>query len=424
MKVDVLLGLQWGDEGKGKVVDVLTPRYDVITRFQGGPNAGHTLEFNNIKHVLHTIPSGIFRADKINIIGNGVVIDPCIFKKEIDSLLKLGFDLKNTLLISKKAHLILPTHRLLDAASEAAKGADKIGSTLKGIGPAYRDKVGRDGLRVGDILNNFEEKYKARVKLHTDQLTKYYHFDYEEALSDYEKAWFEGIETIKQFQLIDSETVINKLIDSGKSVIAEGAQGTMLDIDFGSYPFVTSSNTITAGACTGLGVAPNKIGKVYGIFKAYCTRVGSGPFPTELNDATGQKLRDIGHEFGSTTGRPRRCGWLDLVALKYAIMIDGVTELIMMKADVLDDFDSIKVCTKYKINGELTEDFPHELDGNEEPIYESLPGWNKALTGVTSENNFPVELSNYIKYIETKLHVPISIVSVGPNRSQTIERSL
>jgi len=422
MKVDVLLGLQWGDEGKGKVVDVLTPRYDVITRFQGGPNAGHTLEFNNIKHVLHTIPSGIFRADKINIIGNGVVIDPSIFKKEIDSLLKLGFDLKKTLLISKKAHLILPTHRLLDAASEAAKGVDKIGSTLKGIGPAYRDKIGRDGLRVGDILNNFEEKYKARVKQHTDLLTNYYHFDYEEALRDYEKTWFEGIETIKQFQLIDSETVINKLVDSGKSVIAEGAQGTMLDIDFGSYPFVTSSNTITAGACTGLGVAPNKIGKVYGIFKAYCTRVGSGPFPTELNDATGQKLRDVGHEFGSTTGRPRRCGWLDLVALKYAIMIDGVTELIMMKADVLDDFDTIEVCTKYKINGQLTEDFPYELDGNEEPIYESLPGWKKPLTGVTSEKNFPAELSSYIKYIETKLNVPIRIVSVGPDRSQTIER--
>ena len=422
MKVDVLLGLQWGDEGKGKVVDVLTPRYDVITRFQGGPNAGHTLEFNNIKHVLHTIPSGIFRADKINIIGNGVVIDPSIFKKEIDSLLKLGFDLKKTLLISKKAHLILPAHRLLDAASEAAKGVDKIGSTLKGIGPAYRDKIGRDGLRVGDILNNFEEKYKARVKQHTDLLTNYYHFDYEEALRDYEKTWFEGIETIKQFQLIDSETVINKLVDSGKSVIAEGAQGTMLDIDFGSYPFVTSSNTITAGACTGLGVAPNKIGKVYGIFKAYCTRVGSGPFPTELNDATGQKLRDVGHEFGSTTGRPRRCGWLDLVALKYAIMIDGVTELIMMKADVLDDFDIIEVCTKYKINGQLTEDFPYELDGNEEPIYESLPGWKKPLTGVTSEKNFPAELSSYIKYIETKLNVPIRIVSVGPDRSQTIER--
>jgi len=422
MKVDVLLGLQWGDEGKGKVVDVLTPRYDVITRFQGGPNAGHTLEFNNIKHVLHTIPSGIFRADKINIIGNGVVIDPSIFKAEIDSLLKLGFDLKKTLLISKKAHLILPTHRLLDAASEAAKGADKIGSTLKGIGPAYRDKIGRDGLRVGDILSNFEEKYKARVKQHTDLLKNYYHFDYEEALRDYEKTWFEGIETIKQFQLIDSETIINKLIESGKSVIAEGAQGTMLDIDFGSYPFVTSSNTITAGACTGLGVAPNKIGKVYGIFKAYCTRVGSGPFPTELHDTTGQKLRDVGHEFGSTTGRPRRCGWLDLVALKYAIMIDGVTELIMMKADVLDDFDSIKVCTKYKVAGLLTEDFPYELDGNVVPVYESLPGWKKPLTGVTSEKNFPKELSEYIQFIESKLNVPVRIVSVGPDRSQTIER--
>src|ERR1035437_4256455 len=422
MKVDVLLGLQWGDEGKGKVVDVLTPDYDVITRFQGGPNAGHTLEFNNIKHVLHTIPSGIFRDDKINIIGNGVVIDPSIFKKEIDSLLKLGFDLKKTLFISKKAHLILPTHRLLDAASEAAKGDDKIGSTLKGIGPAYRDKIGRDGLRVGDILNNFEEKYNARVKQHTDLLTNYFHFDYQEALLDYEKTWFEGIKTIQQFLLIDSETVINNLIESGKSVIAEGAQGTMLHIDFGSYPFVTSSNTITAGACTGLGIAPNKIGKVYGIFKAYCTRVGSGPFPTELHDATGQKLRDIGNEYGSTTGRPRRCGWLDLVALKYAIMIDGVTELIMMKADVLDNFDTIEVCTKYKIGGQLVEDFPYELDENVEPIYETLPGWNKPLTGVTSENNFPEELSNYIKFIESKLHVPVSIVSVGPDRSQTIER--
>jgi len=422
MKVDVLLGLQWGDEGKGKVVDVLTPRYDVITRFQGGPNAGHTLEFNNIKHVLHTIPSGIFRDDKINIIGNGVVIDPSIFKKEIDSLLKLGFDLKKTLFISKKAHLILPTHRLLDAASEAAKGDDKIGSTLKGIGPAYRDKIGRDGLRVGDILSNFEEKYTARVKQHTDLLTNYFHFDYKDALCDYEKTWFEGIKTIQQFQLIDSETVINNLIESGKSVIAEGAQGTMLDIDFGSYPFVTSSNTITAGACTGLGIAPNKIGKVYGIFKAYCTRVGSGPFPTELHDATGQKLRDIGNEYGSTTGRPRRCGWLDLVALKYAIMIDGVTELIMMKADVLDNFDTIEVCTKYKIGGQLVEDFPYELDENVEPVYETLPGWNKPLTGVTSENNFPEALSNYIKFIESKLHVPVSIVSVGPDRSQTIER--
>ncbi len=422
MKVDVLLGLQWGDEGKGKVVDVLTPSYDVITRFQGGPNAGHTLEFNNIKHVLHTIPSGIFRDDKINVIGNGVVIDPSIFKKEIDSLLKLGFDLKKTLFISKKAHLILPTHRLLDAASEAAKGDAKIGSTLKGIGPAYRDKIGRDGLRVGDILHNFKEKYSARVKQHTDLLSNYYHFDYQEALTDYEKTWFEGIETIRQFQLIESETFINNQIKAGKSVIAEGAQGTMLDIDFGSYPFVTSSNTITAGACTGLGIAPNKIGKVYGIFKAYCTRVGSGPFPTELNDATGQKLRDIGHEYGSTTGRPRRCGWLDLVALKYAIMINGVTELIMMKADVLDDFDSIAVCTKYKISGILTEEFPYELDENVEPIYESLPGWKQPLTGITTESAFPQALSNYIAYLEKQLEVPITIVSVGPNRSQTIVR--
>ena len=422
MKVDVLLGLQWGDEGKGKIVDVLTPHYDVITRFQGGPNAGHTLEFNHIKHVLHTIPSGIFRDDKINVIGNGVVIDPCIFKKEIDSLLKLGFDLKKTLFISKKAHLILPTHRLLDAASEAAKGDAKIGSTLKGIGPAYRDKIGRDGLRVGDILLNFEEKYRIRVKQHTDLLSNYYHFDYAAALADYEKAWFEGIETIRQFQLIESETFINNQIKAGKSVIAEGAQGTMLDIDFGSYPFVTSSNTITAGACTGLGIAPNKIGKVYGIFKAYCTRVGSGPFPTELNDATGQKLRDVGHEYGSTTGRPRRCGWLDLVALKYAIMINGVTELIMMKADVLDDFDTISVCTKYKIGGVLTEDFPYELDDTVEPMFESIPGWKKPLTGVTSESYFPKELSNYISYLETQLGVPISIVSVGPDRSQTILR--
>jgi len=422
MKVDVLLGLQWGDEGKGKVVDVLTPHYDVITRFQGGPNAGHTLEFNNIKHVLHTIPSGIFRDDKINIIGNGVVIDPSVFKKEIESLLELGFDLKKTLYISKKAHLILPTHRLLDAASEAAKGDARIGSTLKGIGPAYRDKIGREGLRIGDILNNFEEKYRIRVKQHTDLLTNYYHFDYERILNDCEKVWFEGIETIRQFQLIDTEAFINKQLEAGKSVIAEGAQGTMLDIDFGSYPFVTSSNTITAGACTGLGIAPNKIGKVLGIFKAYCTRVGSGPFPTELHDSTGQKIREIGNEFGSTTGRPRRCGWLDLVALKYAIMIDGVTELIMMKSDVLDNFDSIKVCTKYKIDGKLTDDFPYELDENVEPVYETLPGWNKPLTGVTSEGSFPVELSNYIKFIESKLNVPITIISVGPDRSQTIER--
>jgi len=421
MKVDVLLGLQWGDEGKGKVVDVLTPEYDVITRFQGGPNAGHTLEFNNIKHVLHTIPSGIFRDDKINVIGNGVVIDPCIFKKEIDSLLNLGFNLYKTLFISKKAHLILPTHRLLDVASESAKGDSKIGSTLKGIGPAYRDKIGREGLRIGDIMDNFQAKYDYQVKQHTDLLRDFFHFDYEAALRDYEKSWFEGIELIKKFQLIDSEHFINKQLELGKSVIAEGAQGTMLDIDFGSYPFVTSSNTITAGACTGLGVAPNKIGKVYGIFKAYCTRVGSGPFPTELNDSIGEQMRQSGHEFGSTTGRPRRCGWLDLVALKYAIMIDGVTEMIMMKADVLDDFETIKVCTGYKINGEITDEFPHELNDAVEPVYEVLKGWNTNLTGIDNQNKFPLELQNYMKFIESKLGVPITIVSVGPNRKQTIK---
>jgi len=422
MQVDVLLGLQWGDEGKGKVVDVLTPRYDVITRFQGGPNAGHTLEFNNIKHVLHTIPSGIFRGDKINVIGNGVVIDPSIFKKEIQSLKNIGFDLTKTLYISKKAHLILPTHRLLDAASEAAKGASKIGSTLKGIGPTYRDKIGRDGLRVGDILKNFEEKYRLRVDQHIEMLTKFYHFDYKQALEDYEKEWFEGIEVIKQFQLIDSEHFINEQLLAGKTIIAEGAQGTMLDIDFGSYPFVTSSNTITAGACTGLGIAPNKIGKVYGIFKAYCTRVGSGPFPTELLDETGETLRRIGNEFGSTTGRPRRCGWLDLVALRYAIMIDGVTDLIMMKADVMDQFDTIKICTSYSIDGKLTKDFPNEIDDDVVPVYEELKGWKTDLTGVDNTSKFPAELSNYIRFIEDYLKVPITIVSVGPNRSQTIER--
>lgn len=421
MQVDVLLGLQWGDEGKGKVVDVLTPRYDVITRFQGGPNAGHTLEFNNIKHVLHTIPSGIFRGDKINVIGNGVVIDPSIFKKEIESLKIIGFDLTKNLFISKKAHLILPTHRLLDAASESAKGASKIGSTLKGIGPTYRDKIGRDGLRIGDILKDFDTKYRNRVDQHIEMLTKFYNFDYLQALKDYEKEWFEGIEVIKQFQLIDSEHFINEQLLAGKSIIAEGAQGTMLDIDFGSYPFVTSSNTIAAGACTGLGIAPNKIGKVYGIFKAYCTRVGSGPFPTELLDETGETLRRIGNEFGSTTGRPRRCGWLDLVALRYAIMINGVTDLIMMKADVMDQFDKIKICTSYSVDGELTEDFPNEIDEQVVPVYEELDGWKTDLTGVDSVSKFPKALSSYIKFIEDYLKVPVTIVSVGPNRSQTIE---
>lgn len=424
MKADVLLGLQWGDEGKGKVVDVLTPRYDVISRFQGGPNAGHTLEFNDIKHVLHTIPSGIFRGDKLNVIGNGVVIDPSIFKKEIESLQNIGFDLRENLYISKKAHFILPTHRLLDAASEAAKGDAKIGSTLKGIGPTYRDKIGREGLRVGDINTNFKEKYDARVKEHINILTKYYEFDYETALAEYEKNWFEGIEIIKQFKFIDSEQFVNDQLEAGKSVIAEGAQGTLLDIDFGSYPFVTSSNTVCAGACTGLGIAPHKIGKVFGIFKAYCTRVGMGPFPTELFDADGQLLRDRGNEYGSTTGRPRRCGWIDLVALKYAIMINGVSELIMMKSDVLDDFETIKVCTAYKINGETVTNFPYELGENVETIYEELPGWKCDLTKMTHQNEFPEELNNYIIYLEEKLGVPISIVSVGPNRAQTIEMEL
>jgi adenylosuccinate synthase len=422
MKVDVLLGLQWGDEGKGKVVDVLTPQYDVIARFQGGPNAGHTLEFNSIKHVLHTIPSGIFRENKINIIGNGVVLDPSIFKKEIESLARLGFDLSHNLLISKKAHLIMPTHKLLDAASEASKGETKIGSTLKGIGPTYRDKIGRDGLRVGDINSNFREKYEARKMNHITLLEEFYHFDYKELLEQIEEEWFKGIEVLSRFQLIDSENHINKLLQEGKSVIAEGAQGTLLDIDFGSYPFVTSSNTICAGACTGLGVAPNRVGKVFGIFKAYCTRVGMGPFPTELNDATGQALRDKGHEYGSTTGRPRRCGWLDLVALNYSIMLNGVTELIMMKADVLDQFDSIKVCTAYKFDGKTLNELPYELTSDIEPVYTELPGWKTDLTKITKEDQFPKELNDYIDFIEKQTGVPIRIVSVGPNRQQTIIR--
>ena len=420
MKVDVLLGLQWGDEGKGKVVDVLTPKYDAISRFQGGPNAGHTLEFNNIKQVLHTIPSGIFRDNKLNIIGNGVVIDPIIFKKEIDSLKSKGFDISNNLYISKKAHLILPTHRLLDAASEEAKGKTKIGSTLKGIGPTYRDKIGRDGLRVGDIISDFEVKYTSRIDAHKVILEKQYGFDYEELLESCEKDWFEGIDVVKSFQLVDTEHMVNDLIKEGKSVLAEGAQGTLLDIDFGSYPFVTSSNTICAGACTGLGIAPNKIGEVFGIFKAYCTRVGMGPFPTELEDEVGDNLRKAGNEFGSTTGRPRRCGWLDLVALKYSIMLNGVTQLIMMKADVMDTFETIKVCVGYEIDGEVVEAFPFELDDKVKPIYVELPGWNTDLTKITHQNEFPAEFNNYINFIEEEVGVPITIASVGPNRNQTI----
>jgi len=419
MKVDVLLGLQWGDEGKGKIVDVLTPKYDVITRFQGGPNAGHTLEFGDIKHVLHNIPSGIFHTDKINIVGNGVVLDPITFKQEIDELKEKGFDISNNLYISKKAHLILPTHRILDAASEASLGKTKIGSTLKGIGPTYMDKTGRNGLRVGDIIHNFEEKYKALKKRHL-QLLKMYNFDY--SIEEFEEGLFESIEVLRELKLINSEHDLNRYIEEDKKILAEGAQGTMLDIDFGSYPFVTSSNTVSAGACTGMGIAPNKIGEVYGIFKAYCTRVGSGPFPTELFDTTGDKLRKAGHEFGATTGRPRRCGWIDLVALKYAVTINGVTQLIMTKSDVLSDFDTIKVAVAYKIDGEIVEEFPFELPDDMEPVYKEIPGWKKDLTELSSEDQFPKELKNYISYLEAELRVPISIVSVGPGRDQTIMR--
>ncbi len=420
MNVDVLLGLQWGDEGKGKIVDVLTPKYDIISRFQGGPNAGHTLEFNNVKHVLHTIPSGIFRENKINIIGNGVVIDPIVFKKEIDKLINTGLDISNSLYISKKAHLILPTHRLLDAASEKKKGKTKIGSTLKGIGPTYKDKIGRDGIRVGDLLHNFDEKYKSRIDNHKIMLSEFFKYDYEETLNKCEKDWFEGIKVLKSFNIVDTEHMINEALIDGKSILAEGAQGTLLDIDFGSYPFVTSSNTICAGACTGLGIAPQKIGNVYGIFKAYCTRVGMGPFPTELLDKTGEKLRDAGNEYGSTTGRPRRCGWLDLVALKYSTMLNGVTELIMMKGDVLDSFDTIKICVGYEINGEVVEHFPFELNDDVKPVYVELPGWKTDLTGIKDQNEFPEELNNYISFIEDEMNIPISIASVGPNRKQTI----
>jgi len=420
MKVDVLLGLQWGDEGKGKIVDVLTPKYAVISRFQGGPNAGHTLEINNFKQVLHTIPSGIFHKDKLNVIGNGVVIDPITFEKEIESIAKHGVDLHDSLYISKKAHLILPTHRLLDAASEDAKGMTKIGSTLKGIGPTYRDKIGRDGLRVGDLFENFQEKYTSKVQAHKDLLENYYHYDYSDKLAQLEQEWMKGIEILKSYKIIDTEHLINESLAEGKSVLAEGAQGTMLDIDFGSYPFVTSSSTICAGACTGLGVAPNKIGNVYGIFKAYCTRVGMGPFPTELFDLDGQNMRDVGREYGSTTGRPRRCGWLDLVALKYSIMLNGVSELIMMKADVMDKFETIKVCVGYEIAGEVTEKFPFELNDQVKPVFVELPGWQTDLTQLTSQDEFPEEFNNYINFIEEQVGVPITIASVGPNRAQTI----
>jgi adenylosuccinate synthase len=417
--MDVLLGLQWGDEGKGKIVDVLTPRYDVVCRFQGGPNAGHTLEFEGQKYVLRSIPSGIFQGGKINIIGNGVVLDPALFKVEVEQLMASGHPLTDRLLISKKAHLILPTHRLLDAANEASKGAGKIGTTGKGIGPTYTDKISRNGLRVGDILNDFEAKYNTAVDRHK-KILKQMNFEYD--LTAIEKEWFEGIEFLKKFKFIDSEHYINNCLKEGKGVLGEGAQGTMLDIDFGSYPFVTSSNTICAGACTGLGVAPGAIGNVYGIFKAYCTRVGSGPFPTELFDETDQSLRDNGHEYGSVTGRPRRCGWIDLVALRYSIMINGVTDLIMMKSDVMDTFDTIKACVSYKIEGKETMDFPFDINEGVEPVYAEIPGWKTDMTKVQSENEFPEEFNNYISFLEDELGVRIKFVSVGPDREQTIER--
>ena len=419
MKVDVLLGLQWGDEGKGKVVDVLTPKYDVIARFQGGPNAGHTLIFEDQKYVLRSIPSGIFQGDKVNIIGNGVVLDPARFMEEAKSLESSGHDLKDRLYISKKAHLILPTHRLLDVAYEQQKGRDKVGTTGRGIGPTYTDKVSRNGLRVGDILYNFEEKYK-RLKQQHEVLLENLNFSYD--LTEDEKEWLEGIAYLKEFNLIDSEHIVNQYLDKGKSILCEGAQGTMLDIDFGSYPYVTSSNTVCSGACTGLGIAPRRIGEVYGIFKAYCTRVGEGPFPTELLDDTGDMICELGGEFGSVTGRKRRCGWIDLVALRYSIMINGVTKLIMMKSDVLDTFDSIKACVAYKINGELVDYFPYSIENEVEPIYEELKGWKTDMTKVRGEEEFPEEFKSYLSYLEDKLGVEIAIVSVGPDREQTIIR--
>jgi len=420
-KVDVLLGLQWGDEGKGKIVDVLTPKYDIVARFQGGPNAGHTLEFNGTKHVLHTIPSGIFHEHVTNIVGNGVVIDPIVFATEIEKLKAKNVNVAARLLISKKAHLILPTHKLLDAASEAEKGKSKIGSTLKGIGPTYMDKTGRNGLRIGDILSeNFIEKYNTLVEKHKKMLS---HFQFEYSLDEMETAWFEGIELLKTLTFIDSENYLHKAIREDKKILAEGAQGSLLDIDFGSYPFVTSSNTVAAGACTGLGVAPNSIGSAFGIFKAYCTRVGSGPFPTELDNEVGERMRKEGNEFGSTTGRARRCGWLDIPALRYACRLNGITELYMMKADILSIFEEIHVCTHYKINGVQTDEMPYDLlDGKVEPVYTTLKGWNADLTQIRTIEAFPQELSDYIAFIEKELEIPITYVSVGPDREQTIVR--
>ena len=420
-KVDVVLGLQWGDEGKGKVVDVLTPNYKVIARFQGGPNAGHSLHFGDTSFVLRTVPSGIFREGSINIIGNGVVVDPVSLTEELTSIAAQGIDVKSKLFISKKAHLILPTHRQLDAASEAAKGKSKIGSTLRGIGPTYMDKTGRNGLRFGDVLAvDFIDRYNRLKSKHTDMLAQFEGFEYD--ITEYEQKWMEGIEYLRGFRFIDSEHEVNQYIEQDVPILAEGAQGSMLDVDFGTYPFVTSSNTVCAGVCTGLGVAPTKIGDVYGIFKAYCTRVGSGPFPTELFDETGKELARIGHEFGAVTGRPRRCGWLDLVALKYAVMVDGVTGLIMMKSDVMDDFDVVKVATAYKVGGEVVDHLPYELNDEIEPVYTEFKGWKTKISGVRRYEDFPAEFKTYVEFIEHETGVPVKIISVGPDREETIVR--
>lgn len=421
MTVDLLLGLQWGDEGKGKIVDVLTSKYDIIARFQGGPNAGHTLEFDGIKHVLRTIPSGIFHKNSINIIGNGVVMDPVVFQKEIEGLQKFDIDVQSRLLISRKAHLILPTHRLLDAASEASKGKAKIGSTLKGIGPTYMDKTGRNGLRVGDIeLVDFKERYNALAEKHIDMI-QFYNVDLQYNLAEMEDEFFAAVEELKKLTFIDSEFYLNSALKEGKTILAEGAQGSLLDIDFGTYPFVTSSNTTAAGACTGLGIAPNKVKDVFGIFKAYTTRVGSGPFPTELFDAVGETMAKVGNEFGSVTGRARRCGWLDLVALKYAVEVNGVTALYMMKGDVLSGFDTLKVCTAYTYKGEQIDHLPYNIEEeNVQPVYVEKKGWKQDLTGLTTYGDLPEELKEYIEFIEEYVGVPIKVVSVGPDRKQTI----
>ena len=421
MKIDLILGLQWGDEGKGKIVDVLTENYNIIARFQGGPNAGHTLEFDGIKHVLHTIPSGIFHNNKLNIIGNGVVIDPVILKTEIDKLSDLNVDLSEKLMISRKAHLILPTHRLIDKASELSKGKKKIGSTLKGIGPTYMDKTGRNGLRVGDLeLDGWDEKLNNLIKKHLN-LIKNFNVDFDFDIKKLTDEFNESLIFLRKIKFIDSEHFLNKSIDEGKKVLGEGAQGSLLDIDFGTYPFVTSSNTTSAGACTGLGIAPNKINKVFGIFKAYTTRVGSGPFPTELFDPTGERMAKVGNEFGATTGRPRRCGWLDLVSLKHSITVNGVTDLIMMKGDVLSGIDKIKVCTKYNYNGKSVDYMPFSiLDENIDPIYEEVDGWEEDITQAKSYNDLPLNFKSYVEFLEDKLNLKIKIVSVGPDRKQTI----